>query len=161
MINIRKAQKNDIKRIGELLLQVHRVHSSGRPDIFRVGSRKYNDSELEAILEDENTPVFVAVDDANMVVGYAFCAYEEVENDKSLEDRKSIYIDDLCVDENLRGKHIGTKLYEFVREQAALNGCYHITLNVWSLNESALKFYEKCGMKPLKITMEDIIAKKE
>ncbi len=161
MISVRKAKKGDIKRIGELLLQVHRVHSSGRPDIFRVGSRKYTDTELEAILENENTPVFVAVDEMDKVVGYAFCAYEEVKNDKSLEDRKSIYIDDLCVDEAMRGKHIGTKLYEYVKEQAAENGCYHITLNVWSLNTSALKFYEKCGMKPLKITMEDILTKKE
>ncbi len=155
MINVRKAQKTDIKRIGELLLQVHRVHSIGRPDIFRVGSRKYTDSELEAILENDNTPVFVAVDEENKVVGYSFCVYEEVKNDKSLEDRKSIYIDDLCVDESSRGKHIGTALYEYVKAEAKKNGCYHITLNVWTLNESAIKFYEKCGMKPPKITMED------
>ncbi|MBQ2135605.1 MAG: GNAT family N-acetyltransferase [Clostridia bacterium] len=151
---IRRAQNNDIEGIGKLLLQVHRVHSSGRPDIFRVGSRKYNDSELELIIKNDKTPIFVAVNDEDTVLGYAFCVYEEIRDDKSLMDRKSLYIDDLCVDENQRGKHIGTHIYEYVLEEARKNGCYHITLNVWTLNQSAMKFYEKCGMEPLKITME-------
>ncbi|MBQ2236662.1 MAG: GNAT family N-acetyltransferase [Clostridia bacterium] len=151
---IRRAQNNDIEGIGKLLLQVHRVHSSGRPDIFRVGSRKYNDSELELIIKNDKTPIFVAVNYEDTVLGYAFCVYEEIRDDKSLMDRKSLYIDDLCVDENQRGKHIGTHIYEYVLEEARKNGCYHITLNVWTLNQSAMKFYEKCGMEPLKITME-------
>lgn len=151
---IRRAQNSDIEGIGKLLLQVHRVHSSGRPDIFRVGSRKYNDSELELIIKNDKTPIFVAVDESDTVLGYAFCVYEEIKDDKSLMDRKSLYIDDLCVDENQRGKYIGTHIYEYVLEEARKNGCYHITLNVWTLNESAMKFYEKCGMEPLKITME-------
>ena len=151
---IRRAQNNDIEGIGKLLLQVHRVHSSGRPDIFRVGSRKYNDSELELIIKNDKTPIFVVVNDEDTVLGYAFCVYEEIRDDKSLMDRKSLYIDDLCVDENQRGKHIGMHIYEYVLEEARKNGCYHITLNVWTLNQSAMKFYEKCGMEPLKITME-------
>lgn len=71
----------------------------------------------------------------------------------------SIYLDDLCVDENYRGKHIGKKLYDAVLELAKEKHCYNVTLNVWHLNESALKFYEKCGMKPLKICMEKIMDK--
>ena len=61
-------------------------------------------------------------------------------------DRKSLYIDDLCVDENMREQHIGTRLYEHVLEEAKKLGCYHVTLNVWCLNESAIRFYEKCGL---------------
>ena len=34
---------------------------------------------------------------------------------------------------------------------------YNVTLNVWSLNESAMKFYEKCGLKSQKIGMETIL----
>ena len=72
-------------------------------------------------------------------------------------DRKTFYIDDLCVDENVRGKHIGTHLYKYVLSEAKKKGCYHVTLNVWCLNESAMRFYEKCGLSPLKITMEQIL----
>jgi len=157
MITVRRAQNKDIPRILALLLQVHLVHSKGRPDIFRSGSRKYGEEELIAILANERTPVFVAVDEDGLVLGYAFCVCEEVKDDASLVDRKSIYIDDICVDEAARGKHVGKTLYEYVRAFAAENGVYHITLNVWCLNEGAMRFYEKCGMKPLKVVMEDIL----
>jgi hypothetical protein len=58
-INIRKAVEQDITAIGKLLLEVHKVHSDARPDLFRKNSRKYTDDELKAILKDNARPVFV------------------------------------------------------------------------------------------------------
>ena len=156
-MHIRKANEKDIPRLIDLLYQVHRVHSQGRPDIFRAGNKKYTEDELREILSDETKPIYAAVDETDTLCGYAFCIYEEIKEQISLMDRKSLYIDDLCVDETMRGKHIGTKLYEYVLEEARKNGCYHVTLNVWCLNESAMRFYEKCGLSPLKITMEQIL----
>ena len=156
-MQIRRATEKDIPRLIDLLYQVHRVHSKGRPDIFRAGNKKYTEEELLQILSNENTPIYAAADENDMLCGYAFCIYEEIKGQISLTDRKSLYIDDLCVDENIRGKHIGTLLYEHVLNEARKNGCYHVTLNVWCLNESAMRFYEKCGLSPLKITMEQIL----
>ena len=153
-MNIRKAEEKDIPRLNDLLYQVHLVHAKGRPDIFRTGNKKYTDEELRAILSDDRTPVFVAVDDADCVTGYAFCVYQEVKGELSLMDRKTLYIDDLCVDEALRGQHVGTLLYRYVLDVAQKSGCHAVTLNVWCLNAGAMKFYEKCGMTPLKVVME-------
>ncbi len=155
-MEIRRAKLSDIPKIGELLLQVHAVHSKERPDIFKVGSRKYTDRELEAIIEDDLRPVYVA-NDGTEVLGYAFCVLEEVKDDRSLADRKSLYIDDICVDEKRRGEHIGEALYNYVLSEAERLGCYHITLNVWSLNPGAMKFYQKMGLSPMKVTMEKIL----
>ena len=74
-----------------------------------------------------------------------------------MTDIKTIYIDDLCVDENLRGQHIGRALYDSVLAFAREQGCYNVTLNVWCCNEKAMKFYEACGLKPQKIGMEVIL----
>ena len=156
-MNIRRATAKDIEGINALLYQVHRIHAEGRPDIFRLGNKKYNDAELSAIIADNNTPIFVAVDEAEKVLGYAFCIYEEVKDNASLCDRKTVYIDDLCVDAALRGQYIGTALYEYVKEQAKKEGCVAVTLNVWCLNEGTMRFYEKLGMKPLKVVMEEIL----
>ena len=153
-MNIRRAVEKDIPRIDDLLYQVHRVHSTGRPDIFRTGNKKYTDDELRAILANDDTPVFVATDESDRVQGYAFCIVQEVKGERSLMDRKTVYIDDLCVDESLRGQHIGQSLYHFVLEESRRLGCAAVTLNVWCLNEGAMRFYEKCGMSPLKIVME-------
>ena len=156
-MNIRKANERDIAGINKLLYQVHRIHAEGRPDIFHLGNKKYNDDELCAIIADDNTPIFVAVNEEEKVLGYAFCIYQETKGNPSLCDRKTVYIDDLCVDATERGQHIGTALYDYVKEQAKGEGCVAVTLNVWCLNEGAMRFYERCGMKPLKVVMEDVL----
>lgn len=158
MKQIRRALKSDIPGIGELLYQVAKVHHDGRPDIFKAGAKKYSDEELEAdIISNEQRPVFVAVDENNNVLGYAFCIFIQHKDDNVLTDIKTLYIDDLCVKEGLRGKGIGSGLYEHVLDFARASGCYNVTLNVWSLNEAAMKFYEKCGLKAQKIGMETIL----
>lgn len=156
-MKLRSAEISDIGRITELLYQVHKVHSDGRPDIFRPGAKKYTEGELLEIIQDDTRPVYVAENDNGVVDGYAFCLLQEVKDDKSCQDMKTLYIDDLCVDEKSRGEHIGSALYHYVCEEAKRLGCYHITLNVWELNSSAKKFYETMGLKPLKTTLEHIL----
>lgn len=144
-MQIRYAGTQDIPGLDRLLSQVLTVHHNGRPDLFRANARKYNDDELKEILEDTTRPVFVADDGAGNILGYAFCVFQQHINDNILTDIKSLYIDDLCVDENCRGQHIGQQLYRYVLDYAKASGCYNVTLNVWACNENARKFYEKCG----------------
>ncbi len=153
-MNIRRAEAKDISRINELLFQVAEIHAAGRPDIFKSATKKYSDDELMAIIECDTTPVFVAVDSNDSVLGYAFCAYQITEGSLLLQDKKTLYIDDICVDAAARGKHIGSCLYEYVVDFAKANGFDNITLNVWAFNQSAYKFYKKCGMRELKTVME-------
>ncbi len=154
---VRRANKNDIPRILELLVQVDMVHHNGRPDIFKGPVTKYNAAELEEIIADDETPVFVFADENDKVLGHAFCIHKQELNNNVLTDIKTLYIDDICVDENARGKHVGKTLYESVIEYAKENGFYNVTLNVWSCNPGALKFYEAMGLKPQKIGMEKIL----
>ncbi|MBO5912091.1 MAG: GNAT family N-acetyltransferase [Clostridia bacterium] len=153
---IRRAIQNDIPKINDLLCQVLEVHHKGRPDIFKGNTKKYTDEELGLIIADDNLPVFVADCDGE-VVGYAFCVFQQHIDNNILTDIKTLYIDDLCVDEQKRGLHIGSTLYNFVLDFAKSEGCYNVTLNVWSCNQGALKFYEKLGLLPQKIGMEKIL----
>lgn len=155
-MNIRRATVNDIDGIMKLLSQVLTIHHNGRPDIFKANATKYTVEELSDIIKDENRPILVAVEN-EQVLGYAFCIYQQNKNNNILTDIKTLYIDDLCVDENIRGKHIGTALYDAVLTLAKETECYNVTLNVWCLNESAMEFYKSRKMKPLKIAMEQII----
>lgn len=152
---IRKARKEDVSRIIELLHQVNMVHHVIRPDLFKPHTTKYNEQELEAMLLDNSKPIFVF--DNNMVLGYAFCQITEVRGNQLLEDIKTLYIDDICVDEKARGKHVGKALYEYVRDYAKSLGCNNITLNVWDGNEPALRFYRNMGMRVQKTTMEILL----
>ena len=155
-MNVRMAREKDIPKLGDLLCQVDLVHHKGRPDIFKVG-RKYNDEQLSVLLSDRDRPILVATNEADEVLGYCFCILQQHLNDNVLTDIKTLYIDDLCVDESLRGMGVGKVLYRAAVELAKEMGCYNLTLNVWSCNASAMRFYESCGLVPQKVGMELIL----
>ncbi|MBR6292337.1 MAG: GNAT family N-acetyltransferase [Bacteroidales bacterium] len=152
---IRKATEKDIPQVLELLHQVNMVHYEIRPDLFKPHTTKYSAEELTTLFRDESKPVFV-FDDGG-VQGYAFCQVSEVKDHLLLQDNKMLYIDDICVDEKARGKHVGKALFDHVKEYAQSIGCHHITLNVWEGNEPALRFYQNMGMQVQKTTMEIIL----
>jgi len=151
---IRKAETSDVSEISRLLKQVLQVHFEGRPDIFVKGSQKYTENELKDIISNSDTPIFVYDNSDGTISGYVFCVIEKTQNSNNLKDRTTVYIDDLCVDSLCRGNGIGTKLFEYVKDFAKASGYDGITLNVWQFNESAMSFYKKMGMTPLKTVME-------
>ena len=153
---IRRAEKKDIPKISDLLLEVCLVHHKGRPDVFKVG-RKYSEKELEDLVSDNERPILVYTDERDEVLGYCFCIFQQYKDNSVLTDIKTLYIDDLCVDEAQRGRRIGKELYEAALALAKESGCYNLTLNVWSCNPSAMKFYEAMGLVPQKICMEKIL----
>ncbi len=155
-MEIRLATEKDVERLQEMLYSVQNLHAQGRPDVFIKGTRKYSDLKVKEIISSPNSPVFVGEIDG-VVMAYAFCEIIDNNGTDNLRSLKTLYIDDLCVEENYRSKGYGQKIYGFVREYAKSQKCYHLTLNVWHLNESAIMFYDKLGMKPLKTTMEEIL----
>ena len=117
---IRKAEEKDIPRILELLGQVLQIHADIRPDIFIPGTTKYTTDELTELLKNEEKPVYVAADEADVCVGYAFCQLKEQPFSNNMVPFKSLFIDDLCVDQETRGQHIGESLLLPDREDSSL-----------------------------------------
>ena len=156
-MKIRKAEEKDIKEIMRLLVQVNDVHAGGRPDIFIKGLTKYDEKGLREILTNPQTPVFAAVLDDGSMAGYCFCMVEDHSSYVNLRPIKTLYIDDLCVDERMRGHHVGQRIFEYVKVFAKANGFYNITLNVWACNPGAERFYEAMGMEKMKTVMEQIL----
>ena len=115
-MNIIRANESHMDGINDLLMQVCLVHHVGRPDLFKYGAKKYTDDELKELLADDSRPVFAAVDENNKVLGYCFCIFQQFVDHNIMTDIKTLYIDDLCVDEKLRGQHIGKALYDYVVE---------------------------------------------
>ena len=152
-MTIRFATEQDIPQMIDLLRQVGQVDHEIRPDLFRAGAQKYDEAALRRLLADETRPILAGVVDDKMV-GYAFCILQETKNDPVLCDRKTLYIDDLCVDEAVRGGGVAQAIYQGVLDYARSIHCDAVTLNVWCGNDRAMRFYERCGLKPQKIGME-------
>ena len=158
-MRIRRACERDLPGVDRLLGQVLAVHAEGRPDLFRAGTRKYTDDELLAMFDDDSRPVFVAVDekDGERVLGHAFCEVQDYRASNNMQPFVSVYVDDICVDEACRGRHVGSALYRHVIEFARGLGCHNVTLNVWECNPGARAFYDAMGMTPLKTCLEQIL----
>lgn len=156
MITVRRAQEKDADKTMKLLSEVLELHAKLRPDIFISGRTKYTREELNGIFSNDETPVFVAVDDNDEVAGYAFCVMKQPPFSTNMKPVRTLYIDDLCVDENVRGQHVGTILFDHVKKYAKEQGCYDVTLNVCEGN-NAREFYDKMGMFVKETQMEIIL----
>ncbi len=156
-MTIRRATVKDMDGIHRMLRQLYDIHYSGRPDLFVPSAMKYTDETLSAILADDRRPVFAAVNEDDQMIGYAFCIIDDHTGDPRYANLRTLYLDDLCVDETVRGQHIGTALYQHVREYARSIGAYNLTLNVWTCNPQAMGFYEHLGLKPYQVGMEEIL----
>lgn len=155
-MEIRFAKVSDVPAILDLLRQVGDIHHQGRPDIFRLGAQKYSASEVIAMLDDPNNPIFIAAE-GEKVLGYGFCQMVRHDKDPVMTDRLELYLDDLCVDASTRGMGVGKTLYEAIRKYAKARNCHSVSLNVWSCNESAHKFYVNLGLTPRKTYMEELL----
>lgn len=155
-MQIRRAVEKDIPDIDRLLNEVNMVHHVIRPDLFNV-NRKYSDDQLVKMIHDDNKPIFAAVDGKDHLVGYCMAQFRQILGDSIRTEIKTLYIDDLCVDETVRGQHIGQKLYEYTKKFAKEQGCYNVTLHVWQGNDNAQRFYEKMGLKPQYTCLEQIL----
>lgn len=152
----RRAEDRDIRDINHLLGQVLLVHHIGRPDLFKPVGAKYTDDQLSEIIHDDGRPIFVCEEDGR-VLAHCFCKIEDRPETSASYAVKSLYIDDLCVDEEVRGKHVGTGLYRYVENWAKEKGFYNITLHVWECNPAAKEFYKNLGMQIQQYTMETIL----
>ena len=156
MYTVRRAEPRDIPAIMSLLVQVNMVHHNGRPDLFKGPTTKYTEEELRAIIASDETPVFVCVDEGDRVLGHGFCVRQH-SGGQLMEEHDTLYIDDICVDEAARGQRVGKALYAHILDHARALGCYNVTLNVWTCNPGAMKFYEALGMKPYRVGMEQLL----
>lgn len=156
-MQIRRVAEKDIDRINELLGQVLEIHAGIRPDIFIPGTTKYTNAELEEMMKDDDKPIYVAVDDEDYVMGYAFCQIRKQPFSNNMIQFDTMFIDDLCVDAELRGRHVGEALFVFVKEEAKWRNCYDVTLNVWEGNDCARHFYDKMGLKVKESQLEIIL----
>ena len=155
-LRVRPAQEKDIPEIMDLLVQVNMVHHNGRPDLFKGPTTKYTEQELRHILSEKESPVFVCTDETGCVLGHGFCIFEHY-GGQLMQERDTLYIDDICVSEKARRRGVGRALYTYILDFARKAGCYNVTLNVWNCNPAAMKFYESLGLVPYKVGMEKIL----
>lgn len=152
---IRPATPGDIPVLVALLRQILLVHHKARPDLFRPTGQKYDEKALSEILKDPGKPIFVYEEEGS-VLGYIMCQEQFFCSDTQFPV-KTLYVDDLCVDQGAQHRGIGRKLFEYARNYAAQNGFYNLTLHSWEGNPGAMAFYRSLGLKTQYTSFELIL----
>lgn len=151
---IKEATKNDLEKIILLLQQVSELHYINRADIFKRKSK--NDMKEYAIenLENSEKKIIVATDETLRIYGILIYKVKEVKCHVNLKPSKTLWIEELCVDEKYRENGIGKMLMLEAQKTAKKLNCKRIELNCWEFNETAIKFYEEIGMETQRRIME-------
>ncbi|HEX4926535.1 MAG TPA: GNAT family N-acetyltransferase [Burkholderiales bacterium] len=143
------AARSDIPRLCELLGLLFSQEREFSPD-----PEKQREA-LEAILADRSRGRIFVAREGSEVVGMASLLYTI----STAEGGKAALFEDLIVDAKHRRKGIGTKLIEYVIQQARAEGVLRITLLTDLENDTALGLYRKHGfvdspMQPMRLHLK-------
>ena len=101
------------------------------------------DLERDGFCENPLFKTFIA-EVENVIVGTALYYYRY-----STWKGKTLHLEDLIVDEKMRGAGCGFALYTEIIKQGKLDNVRRIEWNVLGWNQPAIDFYEKSGAKVL------------
>ena len=150
---VRFAEEADLPRVNELRRQVSDLHAKGRPDIFKPGFCRELQDRVYDLWRGEESDVIVAEKDG-VICGMASVEYLTKQESPYCHARRIYYITEFGVDEAFRRRGVGRELMDFMSADAKAKGFSSIELDMWSFNESALKFYEALGFRTFRRFME-------
>ncbi len=150
---VRFAKEEDLERINKLRNQVHDIHVTGRPDIFKEGFSAELRDYIYKIWEQENKEIIVA-EKNGVIYGYACILFHVKQETPYTYARKFCHIEEIGVDKNFRRQGVATEMFVFIKTEAKKRGFARIELDMWEFNEEALQFYESIGFKTYRRYME-------
>lgn len=136
-INIRKAEKQDANLILELITELA-IYEKLENEVIATVS----DIEKE-IFENNSAVVFIAEYDSKPVA-YSLHFYTF----STFLAKKGIYLEDLFVLKEYRGKGIGKQLLKNIATEAVKNGYGRVEWSVLDWNTPAIDFYKSIGANP-------------
>ena len=139
------AVETDREAVNRLARQVHAMHVAWRPDIYEMPREMYPPERFREAIAERSLYVARL---HGAVVGYVSLKIQNYDG-PGLVKRKVLLIDEIAVEETLRGQGIGTEMMEDVRF-----GCTDLQLGVYPQNDVAVAFYRKCGFTIRSIEMQ-------
>ena len=144
------AQPGDRAAVERLARQVHAMHVAWRPDIYEMPEELYTEERFLSAVHSRE--LYVAKLE-NIVVGYVNLRIR-LYDWPGVVRRKVMDLDEICVEESLRNRGIGTQMVTEVHALAKAFGCTDLQLGVYPQNDEAVAFYQKCGFTIRSISMQ-------
>ena len=104
------------------------------------------EESLKESIFDNNRAESLLIEFNNEVIGYIIYFF----NYSSFVGREGLFIEDLYIKSEYRGKGIGKKSFEVLVNIAKENKCERLEWTCLDWNEPSLKFYKSIGAKQMK-----------
>ena len=154
MTTIRKAKIEDAAAIEALYTELEKDAVTYQSEHFVLSPSGARSSQLEEILKSENQVMLVAVDESDVVIGFAHVVFMGVKAFSCLKPQTNIYLQDLVVSGDYRNHGIGTLLLNESKKYGIEKGADFFRTQVFPMNKAGLRFYERNGFSIKMITIE-------
>lgn len=144
------AVETDREAVNRLACQVHAMHVGWLPETYEMPPEMYPKERFQKAIAERSLYVARL---HGAVVGYMNLMIRNFDG-LGLKKRKVLRIDEIAVEESLRGQGVGTKMMEDVRALAKILGCTSLQLGVYPQNDAAVAFYQKCGFTVRSLEMQ-------
>lgn len=147
---IRLAKLEDYDKIEYIMKQVHELHVNWRPDTYKVCETVLPYEVFEKAVREQT---FLVAELNEEVVGLLHYIIRHIEVSNQVT-RDTLYVESMAVDETHRGKGIGHKLFDYVKNIVIENHYDAFELQVNAKNVRAKEMYERYGFTEKSINME-------
>ena len=154
MVAIRKARIEDAAAIEALYTELEKDAVTYQSEHFVLSPSGARSRQLEEILKSENQVMLVAVDESDVVIGFAHVVFMGVKAFSCLKPQTNIYLQDLVVSGDYRNRGIGTLLLNEAKKYGTEKGADFFRTQVFPMNKAGLRFYERNGFSIKMITIE-------
>ena len=154
MTTIRKAKIEDAVAIEALYTELEKDAVMYQCEHFVLSPSGARSRQLEEILKSENQVMLVAVDESDVVIGFAHVVFLGVKAFSCLKPQTNIYLQDLVVSGDYRNRGIGTLLLNEAKKYGTEKGADFFRTQVFPMNKAGLRFYERNGFSIKMITIE-------
>ena len=148
---IRKATTDDLKALRELYLAVEEDGVRYQPEHFVIGERP--DEFFQSVFDGENQDILVADIDGE-AIGFVHVVILLQKKVSCLKPQSVVYMQDLCVREDMRNNGIGALLVRAAKDYGKEHGVDFIRTQVFPGNVDGMRFYERNGFSEMMKTIE-------
>ena len=151
---LRKAELDDLPTLQKFKLGLIQAELPMDETIKKDATSYY---DLKELIQSPDADIFVVEVDQQLVAsGYA----KIMEDQPYLKHDKQGYLGFMFVLEDFRGRGYSQQILEALTSWCKNRGVFEIRLDVYSMNQAALRAYEKAGLKSHLIKMRMNIEKK-
>lgn len=148
---IRKATMQDLPALRALYLALEEDGVKYQPEHFVIGER--TDEFFRNIFDSDSQDILVADIDGE-AIGFVHVMIIPQKKVSCLKPQTVIYMQDLCVREDMRNGGIGAKLVRAAKDYGKEHGVDFIRTQVFPGNVDGMRFYERNGFSEMMKTIE-------